>query len=238
MSSTEIVPLIAVAAVASTFLGGLFAIHHRDRLHLILGFSAGAVMGVVFFDLLPEAFSLSPDGAATSMAAGFVAYMILDRFLSFHSHGHEHCGNVRHRGDWDAAGFSLHSFLDGVGMGIAFNVSFVMGVMFSMTIVGHRISDGINIAAVILKNGGDRTEVIRWLVIGSLAPIGGMMVAYLIPVSSTQLGLSLAFFAGVFLHLAASDLLPESHHSHSAVWTSLSTIVGILVMGLITYLAH
>ena len=51
--------LIGLATFMSTLLGGLFALRYRDKLHLILGFSAGAVMGVAFFDLLPEAFSLT-----------------------------------------------------------------------------------------------------------------------------------------------------------------------------------
>ena len=46
---------IAVAAFVSTLAGGLLALGLRDKLHLILGFSAGAVIGVAFFDLLPEA---------------------------------------------------------------------------------------------------------------------------------------------------------------------------------------
>ncbi len=40
---------IALAAFAATMLGGYFALKLRDRLHLILGFSAGAVLGVAFF---------------------------------------------------------------------------------------------------------------------------------------------------------------------------------------------
>ena len=37
---------IAVAAFLATLAGGLFALRLRDRLHLILGFSAGAVVAV------------------------------------------------------------------------------------------------------------------------------------------------------------------------------------------------
>jgi len=50
--------LIALAASAATFIGGFFALKFSDRLHLALGFSAGAVAGVALFDLLPEAMEL------------------------------------------------------------------------------------------------------------------------------------------------------------------------------------
>jgi len=46
--------LFAAAAFAATILGGAVALRLRDRLHLILGFSAGAVVAVAFFDLLPD----------------------------------------------------------------------------------------------------------------------------------------------------------------------------------------
>ena len=51
--------LIIIATTISTALGGLFAIKLKDKLHLILGFSAGAVLGVALFDLLPEAIDLT-----------------------------------------------------------------------------------------------------------------------------------------------------------------------------------
>ena len=47
--------VVGVAAFISTMLGGSLALRLRDRLHLILGFSAGAVIAVAFFDLMPEA---------------------------------------------------------------------------------------------------------------------------------------------------------------------------------------
>jgi zinc transporter ZupT len=46
---------VSIAAFCMTLLGGMFALRLKDRLHLILGYSAGAVIAVAFFDLIPEA---------------------------------------------------------------------------------------------------------------------------------------------------------------------------------------
>ncbi len=78
--------IISIATFFSTLLGGLFAIKFKDRLHLVLGFSAGAVIGVAFFDLMPEAIELGSkafdiSGITSIVAAGFILYMILDRFV-------------------------------------------------------------------------------------------------------------------------------------------------------------
>src|SRR6185436_15547996 len=107
---------ISMAALVSTFLGGIFALKFKDKLHLILGFSAGAVIGVAFFDLLPEAIELGSKNYEISfitsiMALGFIVYTILDRFIFFHSHGtheHEELTTVNKRGVLGAGSLSIH----------------------------------------------------------------------------------------------------------------------------------
>src|SRR3989344_5873522 len=109
---------IAIAAFCSTMLGGYLALRLRDRLHLILGFSAGAVVAVAFFDLLPEALELGKDFYEPSFllsitALGFLMYLVLDRLLLMHSHAGEAPGGHEHRGAASPGTLSLHSFLDG-----------------------------------------------------------------------------------------------------------------------------
>jgi ZIP family zinc transporter len=65
--------LIGLATFFSTFLGGLFAISFKDRLHLILGFSAGAVIGVALFDLIPESISLGTKNYNISLVMFLIA---------------------------------------------------------------------------------------------------------------------------------------------------------------------
>src|SRR5581483_11144363 len=113
-----IIFLIAIAAFIATLLGGLFALKFRDKLHLVLGFSAGAVIAVAFFDLLPEALSLNADAPhtiVTAAALGFFLYLLFDRLAN--SQGRE---GSRWRGQIGAGSFSAHSLLDGFAIGIAF----------------------------------------------------------------------------------------------------------------------
>ena len=49
------ITLAAITAL-STFAGGALALLAKDRLHLVLGLSAGLLLGLVAFDLLPEVF--------------------------------------------------------------------------------------------------------------------------------------------------------------------------------------
>jgi len=229
--------LIAFATCCSTLLGGTFALRLRDRLHLILGFSAGAVIGVAFFDLMPEAIELitkTHDSAfATSIIAlGFALYLVVDRLVVLHRHhedeSHEHAHTER--GRWGASTLSLHSFLDGVGIGLAFKVSPAIGLVVAAAVLAHDFSDGINTVNMILKNGGERRRAFRWLLVDALAPVAGVLVTLLFTVSESQLGILIALFSGFFLYIGASDLLPESHHAHPMRWTTISTILGMIVI--------
>jgi ZIP family zinc transporter len=236
--------LIGLATFLSTLLGGLFAIRFKDRLHLILGFSAGAVIGVALFDLIPESISLGTKAYNLSevtllIAIGFAVYMTLDRFFSLHLHakrGEDCCEKENHRGKLAAGSLLFHSFLDGLGIGLAFKISPTVGWIVAAAVLAHDFSDGINTVNVILKNSGSRGQAFRWLLADAIAPVVGVGVTFLFTVPSPVLGLILAIFAGFFLYIGASELIPESHHRHPSRWTTISTILGIGVLYLITFL--
>ncbi len=229
--------LISIGALVSTFLGGMFALRFKDKLHLILGFSAGAIIGVAFFDLLPEAIELGSSSYEisfiTSIAAlGFISYTILDRFVFFHSHStHEHEEiSLNKRGVLGAGSLSIHSFLDGAAIGLAFQVSEAVGTIVAIAVLVHDFSDGINTVNLILKNNGTRTQAFKWLLVDAIAPILGVTSTLFFSVPESALGIILAIFTGFFLYIGASDLLPESHHSHPTAWTTVATVVGMAVL--------
>ncbi|MBX3026918.1 ZIP family metal transporter [bacterium] len=233
--------VFAAAAFAATMLGGAVALRLRDRLHLILGFSAGAVVAVAFFDLLPEAIELSeghhPPATVTAVvAAGFLLYLLFDRLLLLghahaggeHDHGHRH--GVDARGSVRAGSLSLHSLLDGIGIGLAFQVSPSVGLVVGLAILVHDFSDGINTVNVIVRHGGDLRSALRWLLLDAIAPVLGILLTLLVSASQASLGLLMALFGGFFLYIGAADLIPESHHAHPTFWTTFMTLLGALVL--------
>jgi ZIP family zinc transporter len=229
--------IIALATVLATLLGGLFALKARDNLHLILGFSAGAVIGVAFFDLLPESLELAGEAYSLTtvtgiVAVGFLLYMLLSRLILLHPHAEsDHdCENEGHRGRLGAASLCVHSLLDGIGIGLAFQVSPAVGLVVAAAVLAHDFSDGINTVSLILHDNGGIKQASKWLFVDAAAPLIGILSTYFFPVPSEQLGLLLALFAGFFLYIGAGDLLPESHHRHPKVITSLMTVLGAVVI--------
>lgn len=230
--------LIALATFCSTIAGGLFALRLKDKLHLILGFSAGAVIGVAFFDLMPEALELGKNSYSLSaivsvVALGFALYMLIDRMILLHGHADEEHAHIS--GDFGASTLSLHSFLDGIGIGLAFKVSPALGLVVAIAVLAHDFSDGINTVSFIFKNNGTKAHAIRWLTVDALAPVLGIFATLFFSVPETTLALLLALFSGFFLYIGASDLLPESHHAHPVRWTTVATLLG---MGTLFALIH
>lgn len=246
--------LIALAASAATFVGGSFALKFRDKLHLILGFSAGAVAGVALFDLLPEAISLgakyhSAATIALFIALGFFCYLILDRLILLHTHDdHEvtpyDFRKVSPRGSLGAFTLSIHSFLDGVAIGIGFQASAAIGIVVAAAVLTHDFSDGINTVNLILRNSstsltaGGRAwqNAFKWLLTDAAAPVLGAASTLLFRIPESFMGLILAVFVGTFLYLSASDLIPESHHRHPRALTTTMTILGALVLYIVVHL--
>jgi len=229
----------APAVFCCTLLGGLFAFFLRDRRHLILGFSAGAVVGVAFFDLLPETFRLSQGNSLAGLVAvlpgvGFLTYLLLDRLAVLHSAAAIESPAGKSvspgRGALGAASLVTHSMLDGVAIGFAFQVSHAIGIVVAAAVLTHDFSDGINTTNVILKNGGTARDAIRWLLADALAPAIGIASTLAFKLPEQLFGLVLALFAGFFLYLGASDLVPESHHAHPKHLTTVATVLGALLV--------
>jgi ZIP family zinc transporter len=220
--------VIAAAAFISTLLGGLLALKLRDKLHLILGFSAGAVIGVAFFDLLPEAINFgekyhSPAVILSCTALGFLSYLVLDLILLFH-------GDAAPRGRFAAGVLCVHSLLDGVAIGLAFQTSHEVGIIVAIAVLSHDFSDGINTMNIVLKNQGRKRQALTWLIADAFAPVLGVASTYLFSLPGEAFGTALALFAGFFLYIGASDLIPESYHAHPKFLTTAMTLAGAAVL--------
>ena len=230
--------LISLAAFVATLCGGFFALHLRDKLHTVLGFSAGAVIAVAFFDLLPESLQAAAPGLGTSnviaiAALGFFIYLVFDRVIFFRTHAHDHADETHahsHRGSLGATALIIHSFLDGLAIGLAFQVSSAVGAVVSIAVLVHDFSDGINTVGLVLKSGAEGKRARWWLAADAVAPILGAGSTLFFAVPATWLAPILALFAGFFFYIGASDLIPESHHGHPRALTTFMTLLGAAIL--------
>jgi ZIP family zinc transporter len=231
---------LALCAAAVTMTGGLLALKLAQRLPLVLGFSAGAVIGVAFFDLAPEAIAAGsgiyqPHTLLAIAALGFFLYVVIDRLVGRHdSEGNPNMA----RGLVGAASFSAHSLLDGFAMGIALQAGRDIGLIVATAVLAHDFADGLNTVNVVVKNGGDRKRALSWLAMDAAAPVLGACLSLLVVPHPALLALLLALFCGFFLHIGASGLLPESHRARPRLSTTIATLLGAGFLYLVTWLVQ
>jgi ZIP family zinc transporter len=221
------IPLAALT-VLSTLIGGMFGLRLGDRIHTLIALSGGIVVAVALFDVLPEALAAVGDArrVAYLVGAGFLAFFLAERLLVLHHRDEPDQARAHARvGALAAAGLSAHSFLDGLAIGLAFGLDTGTGLLVFMAVVAHDFADGLNTVSFVLRQGDDRRRARLWLRIDALAPLVGAVVGSLLDVSEYSLGHLLAVYAGVFLFMGATDLLPEAHEHPS--WRR----VGLTVVG-------
>ena len=155
--------LAAITAIA-TAAGGFLAIKSKDRLHLVLGLSAGLLLGLVAFDLLPEVFELGTQeifhapAVSVALIAGFLLLHFYEQLFGSHEpaesdygHDHKHASSVA--GSLGALAMGGHVFLDGLALGVAFKVSSDLGIAVFIALLVHAFSDGLNTVSFLIKSG-------------------------------------------------------------------------------------
>jgi len=235
--------LLSFFTFISTFSGGIFALKNKDKLHLIMSLTAGVLMGVVFFDLMPEIFNLSKNNnfdvtpTLIALIFGFLLIHILEKFALIHNRRHEE-EYAPHRhptvGLINASGLSFHSFLDGVGIGLGFQVSPQVGFIVALAVIAHDFSDGLNTVTLMLSHKNSSKRALILLLVDATTPLLGAASTLLFRIPNQLLVLYLGFFAGFLLYIGASDLLPEAHSEHSSFKMIGLTIIGVLFIFLVT----
>ncbi len=210
---------LTLVAVVSTLGGGAMALRFRDRLHYLLGFTAGVLLGVVAFDLLPEIFVLAREhaldatGAMIALVVGFLLFHSLEKFVLVHPAQEEHYSHHHHPhvGFASAAVLAAHSVMDGVAIGIGFQVSAGVGLTVAIAVIAHDFSDGLNTVSLMLRHRNSTKQAMAMLVVDALAPLIGVAATLAFTIPPFQLMLYLGFFAGFLLYIGVSDILPEAH---------------------------
>jgi ZIP family zinc transporter len=232
---------LAATTVLATFSGGMLALRAKDRFHLVLGLSAGLLLGLVGFDLLPEIFEMNTNNLigvrtiSVALIAGFLSLHFIEQFAGSHEpaesdYGHEHTHSVEIAGTVGAIAMAGHIFLDGVALALAFKVSNALGYAVFIAMLVHAFSDGLNTVALLVKTGQWRSRGKYLLAVDALARIGGAAIGSALTISDSNLAIYLAVFSGIVIYLATSHILPEAHSKHPSKVTMLATLTGVAIM--------
>ncbi len=239
-------PFAALLPFVSTLAGGMAALRFHHRLHPFMAFASGVLVATAIADLLPEAQALvgGERGLEVGVAAliGYLVFTLIESFI--HQQSFEHAADHDHApgttephvhepaGERDAAGtirptrgliaivppasLIVHSTLDGLAIGLAFQAGASLGVIVLLAVLAHDFADGMNVVTLALDAARGRRLAIGFLVVDALAPVVGAGLSLVVAIPDLALGWLLAWFSGVFIAIGASHLLPESQHERPA----------------------
>jgi len=248
-------PIAALLPFVSTLLGGLAALHFHHRLHPFMAFASGVLVATAVVDLLPEANALVGEARGLEVGiaalAGYLLFTLIESFIHQQSfeHGHVHDDHglplfqrARPEGGSAPAGLLsvlppasllVHSTLDGLAIGLAFQAGSGIGLIVLLAVLAHDFADGMNVVTLALDAARGRGFAIVFLVLDALAPLVGAALSFVVAIPDVALGWMLAAFAGIFIAIGASHLLPESQHerpSEGPLLVGLSALGAVLVL--------
>lgn len=231
-----------------SLIGGLLLLSKRNTAMKLAKYSApfaaGALLGAAFFELLPESLELAAEGAPTRWAlAGIVVFFLLEHFLHWFHHHHEHAEEAKNTPvPLIITGDSLHNLLDGIAIGAAFLINVPTGIVTAVAVAAHEIPQEIGDFGLLLKYGLERKKVLLINIMSALtSTVGAILTFWLGTESSLPLGELLALTAGMFIYIAASDLIPTIHsdaRGRASRSAAALLILGVITVGIATEIAH
>jgi zinc and cadmium transporter len=183
----------------------------QRALALLLSFSAGVLLGAVFFHMLPETGRVLVDDIGLPVLAGFLLIFVMERFVFVHACEEREC-DIHHMGIPAFLGISLHSLLDGVALGAGLMLPQV-GPVVLLAVIIHKMPDSISISSILLSAGWARSKVARLSALFSLTTPVGALLTFLFfrSLSEEHIAIAIGVSAGTFLAIATADILPQVH---------------------------
>ena len=183
----------------------------QRALALLLSFSAGVLLGAVFFHMLPETGRVLVDDIGLPVLAGFLLIFVMERFVFVHACEEREC-DIHHMGIPAFLGISLHSLLDGVALGAGLMLPQV-GPIVLLAVIIHKMPDSISISSILLSAGWSRSKVARLSALFSLTTPVGALLTFLFfrSLSEEHIAVAIGISAGTFLAIATADILPQVH---------------------------
>jgi ZIP family zinc transporter len=167
---------------------------------------------------------------------GFLIFHIAEKLLLVHHTHEDHYGPHTHPtvGKFQALALAGHSFLDGIGIGLGFQISTATGLFVAIAVIAHDFADGLNTVSLMIRHKNTDRRAMQFLFIDALAPVLGGLSTIFFTLSEKSLLAYLGFFAGFLLYIGVSDILPEAHSKNSSLKTVGMTILGIVFIFLVT----
>ncbi len=234
--------LLSTLLVSIVSLVGIFTLAMRRELmwrtiFVLVSFAAGVLLGASFFHLLPD----SIEGAGVEVAfelfiLGFTSFFLLERILRWR-HCHEIDCEVHPVSQLALVGDSLHNFVDGVVIAVAYLTDVNLGILTTFAVIMHEIPQELGDFGVLVYGGYTVRKALVYNFLTALTAVLGAVAGYYF-VAQKFMPFVVAFAAGNFTYIATSDLIPELHKETDLVKSSVSFAVFVSGLLLVYLMGH
>jgi zinc and cadmium transporter len=231
-------PTVIFISLVGGFLPLLRELSQR-ALALLLSFSAGVLLGAVFFHMLPETGRVLSDHIGWPILTGFLLIFVMERFVFVHACEERGC-DIHQMGLPAFLGISLHSLLDGIALGAGLILP-QLGPVVLLAVIIHKMPDSMSISSILLSAGWDRRRVATLSLLFSLTTPVGALLSYFFfrALSEENIAIALGVSAGTFLAIATADILPQVHRIEERnPLTLMCLILGLAVSWIGRFLAY
>lgn len=218
-----------LAGLATLF--GIYVIRRNQEWALknsdyVNSFAAGLILALVIFHLMPEAIELSELAFYPALFIGFFAFYLLENFIVIHSGSEIHycldedeeelgAHHLSRIGVMMFSGLAFHSVIDGIIIGIGFELSTEIGFLAAMAVILHEMPEGVTSFAIINEVMPDKAKILS-VIVAIATPLGALFsLLFIRGLSDSMIGILLALAAGTFIYVAASDLIPQTHEKNN-----------------------
>lgn len=234
----QIYLLYAFIASISSIIGGLLPIYTRlkhIRTNYLIGFAAGVLISTAVFEMLPEAVLDSGVNIVNPLALGFFSLYFIEKSVMIHACKETEC-DVHTSGWVGMIGLGLESLLDGIAIAVGYITAPALGLIIAFAVAVHELPVGFSTSVIMMRSDFNRKNTLIVLFITSFMTVAGALIAGFFP--KEYFGQILAFAAGTFIYIGASDLLPHAHErvdwivvvsvlSGAAIVPIMETLLGI-----------
>lgn len=230
--------IIILSIIGASILGAFSARFLLRGNHISLGFAGGAILGLVFLDIIPELFEeavfLGTEIHVLSVAllCGFLGMHILEKISGFHDHGHSDHNHSHSKGGVAVGTLSVHAFIDGLGIGAAYLVSSTLGTSIVFAFILHKFLDGMNIQAI--AQASDSKNRRLFLGVNIFVTVLGVILVNLFTLPIITLLFLTALVGGVLIYISSSHVLPEAHENENSWKTIFATLCGVGIVFLVS----
>jgi zinc and cadmium transporter len=241
MTFTLIIVFTLLGSVCSIGLAALVLLFKGKNLSrltaVLIPYAIGTLLGAAFFGMIPHALEQADaDAVLSAVLAGILLFYLIEKLALWRHCHNQPCEIHTQAGTLILIGDSLHNFVDGVAIAVAFAASVPLGIATSVAVIAHEVPQEVGDFAILLESGFSRSRALLFNLLSSLTALAGaVLTVCLLPIAQSLTPFLLSVSAASFIYIALADLIP-GRRSDSGL-RSLLWELPLITLGIATIVA-